>query len=685
MLKNMKISSQLVVLNIIGVVFLLVLALSGYFAMSAMSTNINDIKISNKLLKEQTLILNSIAKDIKLSVTLTKMEAFESIIAKKPVFENENYKKELVITNQRILELKEFLNKYKKSNKALHDMHTSMKKEFKTYHLILEVLQEEIEEDEEYGREILADEVKPIELKLFNHIDNLVDKTTDKFNQKFGEISESIENTDTIVSNTVTQNIIISLIAIITFSLIFSIVSKNISSLIKNFKKNLFEFFDYLNKKTTSTHMLEEPDNEIGDMAKVVNENITTIKKDLEEDRKVIDDAIDVLEDFEKGDLSQRVKITSNNPALKELTNLLNKMGENIEKNIDSILKVLENFSNYDYRDKVKTDGVKDHLLRLANGVNHVADSITEMLINNKQSGMTLENSSHILLKNVDILNKNSNDAAARFEETAAAIEEVTNNITTSTQTINQMATLASQVTKSANDGEDLAKQTTGAMNEIDAEVNAINEAISVIDQISFQTNILSLNAAVEAATAGEAGKGFAVVAQEVRNLASRSADAANEIKTLVQNATTKANEGKSISDKMIDGYTNLNDNISKTIELINNVTSSSQEQQSGIMQINDAINSIDSQTQENASIASNTYSIAVQTDTIAKVVVSSANEREFIGKDSVKAQSMDNNQLAEKETSSKKNSTDNLQAVNKKGSISPITSKIKDDEWASF
>ncbi|MCG3682116.1 methyl-accepting chemotaxis protein, partial [Aliarcobacter butzleri] len=141
------------------------------------------------------------------------------------------------------------------------------------------------------------------------------------------------------------------------------------------------------------------------------------------------------------------------------------------------------------------------------------------------------------------------------------------------------------------------------------------------------------LNAAVEAATAGEAGKGFAVVAQEVRSLANRSLDVAKNIKIIVENAKDKANQGKNISNMMIEGYKELNENVTNTMNLIQNIESSSKEQLKSIEQINKAINQLDYQTQQNAQIASKTHDIALITDEIAKLVVNNANSKEFIGK----------------------------------------------------
>ncbi len=219
------------------------------------------------------------------------------------------------------------------------------------------------------------------------------------------------------------------------------------------------------------------------------------------------------------------------------------------------------------------------------------------------------------------------------MEETAAALEEITSNIASSALNIKKMVSFAHKVSVSAEDGEQLANKTTLSMDSINNEVTAISEAITVIDQIAFQTNILSLNAAVEAATAGEAGKGFSVVAGEVRNLASRSAEAAKEIKELVEKATVKANEGKNISMKMIEGYNELKTNINETLSLIQGVESSSQEQKTGIEQINDAVSSLDRQTQQNASAANLSNEIAEKTQEIATKILSDVEEKEFVGK----------------------------------------------------
>ncbi|RXK14442.1 chemotaxis protein [Halarcobacter mediterraneus] len=440
----------------------------------------------------------------------------------------------------------------------------------------------------------------------------------------------------------VEMEIVLSLLALfftIIFILASTLIVKQVISSLDDFKHGLESFFKYLNREVNDTKLLNDSkEDEFGQMAKIVNQNISITKASIEEDRILIDETIAVLSEFEQGDLCQRLHMKVSNPALMQLKDVLNKMANNLEGNIDNVLTILEQYSQYNYLNKIDQKGLKEHLLKLANGVNGLGESITEMLIESEKNGTTLDESSNVLIQNVDTLNVNSNEAAAALEETAAALEQITGNIVNNTETVVKMSEYAKSLTSAATNGQSLANQTTEAMDEINDKVTAINEAISVIDQIAFQTNILSLNAAVEAATAGEAGKGFAVVAQEVRNLANRSAEAAKEIKDLVEDATEKASFGKNITDDMIKGYDTLNDNISNTTKLISDVEMASQEQKLGIEQINDAINSLDQQTQQNAAIATQTHEVAVQTDGIAKMIVDSVNDKEF-KRDQIKTQ----------------------------------------------
>ncbi|MFY9100137.1 methyl-accepting chemotaxis protein [Aliarcobacter cryaerophilus] len=486
--------------------------------------------------------------------------------------------------------------------------------------------------------------------------------------------------------STVIQTIITIVFAFVLLIFISFLIISDMTNKITNFKNGLLGFFAYLNRESINSELLEDKSkDEFGEMAKVVNQNILRTQKGIEEDRKLINETIAVLGEFEQGDLCQRLNLDVENPALAELKRVINNMGTVLETNIDNILKVLEQYSNYNYLNKIDQKSLKEHLLKLANGVNTLGDSITNMLVQNKSNGLTLEQSSSLLLANVDKLNLSSNEAAASLEETAAALEEITSNIRNNTENIAKMAKYSNEITKASSDGEKLANKTTLAMDEINTQVNLVNDAISVIDQIAFQTNILSLNAAVEAATAGEAGKGFAVVAQEVRNLASRSAEAAKEIKSIVEEATKKANEGKEIANEMIQGYKSLNDSINSTINLISDVEMSSKEQLSGIEQINDAINQLDQQTQQNAAISTQTNDIAITSDKIAKLIVEDANKKEFHGKNDIVAKAIEQN--SKKFDNSLQIKKANLNKIStKENSSKVIQSSTQDsDEWESF
>jgi len=507
------------------------------------------------------------------------------------------------------------------------------------------------------------------------------------------KITQMHDATEAQILNVIIRNCIIIVIIMICLALLMGWLSnKSIFKPLNSFQDGLLNFFKYINKERPDVeHLDDRANDEIGTMAKIINQNVVKTKSLIEQDDALIADVTRVVEEIKEGFLHNRVEKRTDNESLQKLQNKLNEMLDNLETNIgrdtNIILNVLAKYGQLDFRPNISNAKGKVEV-----AVNDLAKIINQMLAENKQNGLTLDESSNILLRNVDILNKNSTETAAALEETAAALEEITSAIVSNTNNIAMMADQSKELTHSIQVGQELATSTVKAMDEINDQTQAIADAITVIDQIAFQTNILSLNAAVEAATAGEAGKGFAVVAAEVRNLATRSADAAKEIKALVENATQKTNAGKDGADKMIKGYISLNESIEKTTKTINSIAESSKEQRIGIEQINDAVNQLDQQTQQNVAISNTTHSVAEQTDEIAKLVVSSANEKEFIGKDDVKAKKFMNDADAkvfhkiEKKLKPKNEHKHEEHTSEVKKHKETIEDKsAKGDEWESF
>src|SRR5574344_1690082 len=370
---------------------------------------------------------------------------------------------------------------------------------------------------------------------------------------------------------------------------------------IKDYIETLMDYMFFTTNNLRKAEYIKNDD--IGAILKELNQYFDKYDRMRKDDMHVLGELVIALDKVAQGIYSTQITSSTSNFMVHTLKEVVNKMLVRVNTN-----PILKN------KKKLAIEQINQLGSKLNNNAKH-----------NLENGTLLEKNSLTMNRSVENLANKANAQAASLEETAAALEEITSITKNNTQNAHKMSNLSKDVKDSVILGENLANKTASSMDEINAKVEAINEAIEVIDQIAFQTNILSLNAAVEAATAGEAGKGFAVVAQEVRNLANRSAEAAKEIKDLVENATSKTNDGKKISDEMKAGYSNLNKLISETIDIIQDVSIASSEQLKGIEQINDAVSILDRVTQENASEASNVAIIANETLAMAKILVEDA------------------------------------------------------------
>jgi len=414
-------------------------------------------------------------------------------------------------------------------------------------------------------------------------------------------------------------NLIISLLNL-KMSVLKPIISLKKS--IENIKNNTSDGFSSIEV---------EYNDEIGDVVESFNQYLKSITDGIAKDQIVIEEAEAVITRTISGLLNTSITSHAHSKGVEVLANEINNLIRSTQKNLHSLSEVLVAYSNanFDYEIKPIT-GVTGEIASILSAAKNTGTTMSGVLAIVDFASKSLAHSVDELKKSAYTLNNASNRQARALEETTTAIQQIVATIKTSSQNTANMSNLATLLNHSSKDGAKLAHKTSLSMDEISNEVNAISDAITIIDQIAFQTNILSLNAAVEAATAGEAGKGFAVVAQEVRNLANRSADAANEIKALVKNATNKANDGKEIASSMIVGYNELNQNIEKTTKLIHEVASSAKEQEKAMIQISDTIIELDSTTQENTNIASNINTLSEQTSVLTKNLQSALDRTTF-------------------------------------------------------
>lgn len=336
-----------------------------------------------------------------------------------------------------------------------------------------------------------------------------------------------------------------------------------------------------------------------GDFDKLKQNANQTVEKLTE----VIEGDIQNLVDAARlGDLTQRIELVGKEGFFKNLSSSINEMVDVNEQIIGDLANVMSGLSRGDLTNIISNDylGVFDHL---KNDTNNTISKLTKIISNINHASSSVETTANEIATGNQDLSQRTEKQASMLEQTAASMEEFSITIQQNSENAREASALSLNAQQIAEGGGTEINKAIETMEEINQSSNKIAGIIGVIDEIAFQTNLLAINAAIEAARAGEHGRGFAVVAKEVRNLASRSTDAAKDIKNLIFGSLTSVNEGTKRVNESGEILNQIVDSVAIVNQKIYEISVLAKEQSNGIQAVNTAITQMDEMTQQNATL----------------------------------------------------------------------------------
>jgi methyl-accepting chemotaxis protein len=343
--------------------------------------------------------------------------------------------------------------------------------------------------------------------------------------------------------------------------------------------------------------------------------------RDLTQEVMVESEVETIVDEALKGNLSTRLRLEGKQGFFSKLSIGVNELVSSLESVVDEVKAMVSAANNGDLTRRIETTGKTGLMAQIGQHVNELIENMAGVVSEVTSSTSQISVGAGQISQGNASLSQRTEEQASSLEETAATMEQMTSTVRQNADNAGQANLLAATAREQAETGGAVVSKAVAAMTAINQSSRQIADIIGVIDDIAFQTNLLALNAAVEAARAGEQGRGFAIVASEVRNLAGRSAKAAKEIETLIQDSVKKVNEGSELVTQSGVVLEQIVGSVKKVSDIVAEIAAAGVEQSSGIEQVNKAVMQLDELTQQNAAlveqVSAASHSMAEQARTL--------------------------------------------------------------------